>query len=123
MAPPTSGSAAPVHKQLILANPREFCAGVEHAIVAMEHAIDYCRPPVLVRHIIHNQAGVDRREAKQRRFRTIDTAIAGGQSRIGMAAIKAPTGGTNTAFDGPRAPGIFSLLPRFRLAEAGHSLQ
>lgn len=112
-----------MHKRLILANPREFCAGVEHAIAAMEHAIDYYRPPVLVRHIIHNQAGVDRREAKQRRFRTIDTAIPGGQSRIGMAAIKAPTGGTHTAFDGPRAPGIFLLPPHFCLAEAGHSLQ
>lgn len=123
MAPPTSGSAAPVHKRLILADPRGLCAGVERAVTAVEDATDYCRPPVLVRHIIHNQAGVDRLKAKQRKFGAIDTAIPGGQSRIGMAAIKAPTGGTNNAYDGPRAPGMFSPPPRFRLAEAGHSLR
>ena len=156
MAPPTSGSAAPVHKRLILANPRGFCAGVERAITAVEDAVDYYGAPVFVRrHIVHNQAVVDRLEAlgakfvaeldevpegavailsaygvapvihcaaRHRRLRTVDTAIPGGQSRIGMAAIKAQMGGVTTAFDAPREPGMFSLPPRFRLAEAGHGL-
>lgn len=69
MAPPTSGSAAPVHKRLILANPRGFCAGVERAITAVEDAVDYYGAPVFVRrHIVHNQAVVDRLEVLGAKF-------------------------------------------------------
>jgi len=54
-----------VGKRLILANPRGFCAGVERAIAAVERAIEEYGPPVYVRrHIVHNQAVVDRLSAR-----------------------------------------------------------
>lgn len=51
-------------KRLLLANPRGFCAGVERAIAAVEDAIAHHGAPVYVRrHIVHNQAVVDRLKA------------------------------------------------------------
>ncbi len=42
--------------QILLANPRGFCAGVERAIEVVERAIDLYGPPVYVRHaIVHNE--------------------------------------------------------------------
>ena len=42
--------------QLILAEPRGFCAGVERAIEIVERAIEVYGPPVYVRHeIVHNK--------------------------------------------------------------------
>ena len=41
--------------QVILAEPRGFCAGVERAIEIVERAIEVYGPPVYVRHeILHN---------------------------------------------------------------------
>ncbi|MCE2474785.1 MAG: 4-hydroxy-3-methylbut-2-enyl diphosphate reductase [Alphaproteobacteria bacterium] len=43
-------------KQILLANPRGFCAGVERAIEVVERAVDTYGPPVYVRHaIVHNE--------------------------------------------------------------------
>ena len=43
-------------KQILLANPRGFCAGVERAIEVVERAVDIYGPPVYVRHaIVHNE--------------------------------------------------------------------
>jgi len=149
MASPRSARAAPVHERPVLANPQGFCAGVERAIAAVEDAIDHYGAPVFARLIVHRGEALDAKfvaeldevpegavaillahgvapvihcAARHRRLRTVDTAIPGGQSRIGMAAIKAQMGGVTTAFDAPREPGMFSLPPRFRLAEAGHGL-
>jgi 4-hydroxy-3-methylbut-2-en-1-yl diphosphate reductase len=42
-------------RQVLLASPRGFCAGVERAIEVVERALDRFGPPVYVRrHIIHN---------------------------------------------------------------------
>jgi len=42
--------------QVLLANPRGFCAGVARAIDIVEHALELYGPPVYVRHeIVHNQ--------------------------------------------------------------------
>src|SRR6202789_767990 len=47
--------------QVILAQPRGFCAGVERAIEIVEMAIDKFGPPIYVRHeIVHNPHVVKR---------------------------------------------------------------
>jgi 4-hydroxy-3-methylbut-2-enyl diphosphate reductase len=49
-----------VPKQVILANPRGFCAGVVRAIDAVEQALKLHGAPVYVRHeIVHNKYVVD----------------------------------------------------------------
>ncbi len=46
---------------IILANPRGFCAGVDRAISIVERALDLFTPPIYVRHeVVHNQYVVDR---------------------------------------------------------------
>lgn len=48
-------------KNLLLANPRGFCAGVDRAIAIVEQAIDNFGPPIYVRHeVVHNRAVVQR---------------------------------------------------------------
>src|SRR5437868_9471409 len=51
--------------QVILAQPRGFCAGVERAIEIVERAIDKYGAPVYVRHeIVHNRHVVESLRAK-----------------------------------------------------------
>ena len=46
--------------QVILANPRGFCAGVDRAIEIVERALEIFGPPVYVRHeVVHNRFVVD----------------------------------------------------------------
>ena len=47
--------------QILLANPRGFCAGVDRAIEIVERAIDQLGAPIYVRHeVVHNRFVVDR---------------------------------------------------------------
>lgn len=46
--------------EILLANPRGFCAGVERAIAIVERALDKFGPPIYVRHeVVHNRFVVD----------------------------------------------------------------
>jgi 4-hydroxy-3-methylbut-2-en-1-yl diphosphate reductase len=55
--------------QVILAQPRGFCAGVVRAIAIVEQALQHYGPPVYVRHeIVHNKHVVDSLRAKGARF-------------------------------------------------------
>ncbi|MDP0590288.1 MAG: 4-hydroxy-3-methylbut-2-enyl diphosphate reductase [Candidatus Endonucleobacter bathymodioli] len=46
--------------QIILANPRGFCAGVDRAIEIVNKALDILGPPIYVRHeVVHNKFVVD----------------------------------------------------------------
>ncbi len=46
---------------VLLANPRGFCAGVDRAIEIVERALDLFGPPIYVRHeVVHNRFVVDR---------------------------------------------------------------
>src|SRR5690554_5543807 len=45
---------------IILANPRGFCAGVDRAITIVERALEIFEPPIYVRHeVVHNKYVVD----------------------------------------------------------------
>jgi len=51
--------------EILLANPRGFCAGVERAIEIVERALELHGSPIYVRHeIVHNKFVVDRLRAK-----------------------------------------------------------
>ena len=51
--------------EVLLANPRGFCAGVERAIEIVERALELHGAPIYVRHeIVHNRYVVDRLRAK-----------------------------------------------------------
>jgi 4-hydroxy-3-methylbut-2-en-1-yl diphosphate reductase len=50
---------------ILLANPRGFCAGVERAIAIVERALDKFGAPIYVRHeVVHNKYVVDDLKAK-----------------------------------------------------------
>jgi 4-hydroxy-3-methylbut-2-en-1-yl diphosphate reductase len=50
--------------QVLLANPRGFCAGVDRAIDIVERAIELFGPPIYVRHeVVHNRHVVERLRA------------------------------------------------------------
>lgn len=52
-------------KQILLANPRGFCAGVERAIDIVERALERFGAPIYVRHeVVHNKFVVDDLRAK-----------------------------------------------------------
>jgi 4-hydroxy-3-methylbut-2-enyl diphosphate reductase len=51
--------------QVILANPRGFCAGVERAIAIVERALEKFGAPIYVRHeVVHNKFVCDDLRAK-----------------------------------------------------------
>ena len=61
--------------QIMLANPRGFCAGVDRAIEIVERALEMFGPPIYVRHeVVHNRYVVGGLAAKGARFvETLDT--------------------------------------------------
>ncbi len=51
--------------EILLANPRGFCAGVERAIAIVERALERFGAPIYVRHeVVHNRFVVDNLKAK-----------------------------------------------------------
>src|SRR5215210_3777590 len=51
--------------QILLANPRGFCAGVDRAIEIVERALELHGAPIYVRHeVVHNKFVVDDLRAK-----------------------------------------------------------
>src|SRR5437868_2230581 len=66
--------------EIVLANPRGFCAGVERAIEIVERAIELHGAPIYVRHeIVHNKSVVESLRAKGAVFvEELDEVPAGG---------------------------------------------
>jgi len=57
------------HKEIVLANPRGFCAGVDRAIDIVEKSLDKFKEPVYVRHqVVHNKKVVEDLEKKGVKF-------------------------------------------------------
>src|SRR3569623_1800249 len=55
--------------QILLANPRGFCAGVERAIDIVQRTLELHGPPVYVRHeVVHNRFVTQNLQAKGARF-------------------------------------------------------
>ncbi|MBM3346688.1 MAG: 4-hydroxy-3-methylbut-2-enyl diphosphate reductase [Betaproteobacteria bacterium] len=58
-------AAPPVTAEVLLANPRGFCAGVERAISIVERALALHGAPIYVRHeVVHNKYVVDNLSSK-----------------------------------------------------------
>src|SRR5579875_3158694 len=58
---PRTGAQGAELMQILLANPRGFCAGVDRAIDIVERALDLFGAPIYVRHeVVHNRYVVDR---------------------------------------------------------------
>jgi 4-hydroxy-3-methylbut-2-enyl diphosphate reductase len=63
--PPSRGSAREGAKQVLLAAPRGYCAGVDRAVVTVEKALDTYGAPVYVRkQIVHNRHVVENLQAR-----------------------------------------------------------
>ena len=57
------------HEEIVLANPRGFCAGVDRAIDIVEKSLDKFKEPVYVRHqVVHNKKVVEDLEKKGVKF-------------------------------------------------------
>ena len=58
-----------LNKEIVLANPRGFCAGVDRAIDIVEKSLDKFKEPVYVRHqVVHNKKVVEDLEKKGVKF-------------------------------------------------------
>ena len=58
-----------LYKEIVLANPRGFCAGVDRAIDIVEKSLDKFKEPVYVRHqVVHNKKVVEDLEKKGVKF-------------------------------------------------------
>ena len=69
--------------QIILANPRGFCAGVERAIAIVERAIEKFGAPIYVRHeVVHNKFVCDDLRAKGAIFVEELSEVPAGQTVI-----------------------------------------
>lgn len=85
-------------KQLLLANPRGFCAGVERAIEIVEIALKMYGPPVYVRkEIVHNPHVVDSLRAKGAVFVEMEQEVPPGSVIIYSAHGVAPSVRNNAA--------------------------
>ena len=73
---------------ILLANPRGFCAGVERAIAIVERALEKFGAPIYVRHeVVHNRYVVDGLKAKGAVFvDDLDATVAW----LGPDAVSAP---------------------------------
>lgn len=61
----TLSHTTPNDAEIVLANPRGFCAGVDRAIIIVEQALEKFGAPIYVRHeVVHNKFVVDELRAK-----------------------------------------------------------
>lgn len=92
--------------QILLANPRGFCAGVERAVRIVEELLDLADTPVYVRHeIVHNRSVVEALKARGAVFVEDDAEIPAGAFAV-VSAHGAPpavhrrlAGGSRRLFD------------------------
>src|ERR671914_2608110 len=85
-------------EKLLLAAPRGYCAGVDRAVQAVEHALDLYGPPVYVRkEIVHNKHVVEQLTRRGAIFVDQETEIPEGEMVVFSAHGVAPSVHANAA--------------------------
>jgi 4-hydroxy-3-methylbut-2-en-1-yl diphosphate reductase len=99
MASSATGAAAkPAPKKVLLAAPRGYCAGVDRAVQAVEHALDLYGPPIYVRkEIVHNKHVVQELSKRGAIFVDQETEVPEGERVVFSAHGVAPTVHANAA--------------------------
>jgi 4-hydroxy-3-methylbut-2-enyl diphosphate reductase len=99
MSSSASGAAAkPAPKKVLLAAPRGYCAGVDRAVQAVEHALDLYGPPIYVRkEIVHNKHVVQELSKRGAIFVDQETEVPEGERVVFSAHGVAPSVHANAA--------------------------
>jgi 4-hydroxy-3-methylbut-2-en-1-yl diphosphate reductase len=93
-----SNVAVHAPKRVLLAAPRGYCAGVDRAVQAVEHALDLHGPPVYVRkEIVHNKHVVQQLEKRGAIFVDQETEVPEGELVVFSAHGVAPSVHENAA--------------------------
>ena len=93
---PTTTTSAP--SRVLLAAPRGYCAGVDRAVQAVEHALDIYGPPVYVRkEIVHNKHVVSELAERGAIFVEEETEVPEGAHVVFSAHGVAPSVHENAA--------------------------
>jgi 4-hydroxy-3-methylbut-2-en-1-yl diphosphate reductase len=94
----TGAAAKPAPKKVLLAAPRGYCAGVDRAVQAVEHALDLYGPPIYVRkEIVHNKHVVQELSKRGAIFVDQETEVPEGERVVFSAHGVAPTVHANAA--------------------------
>jgi (E)-4-hydroxy-3-methyl-but-2-enyl pyrophosphate reductase (IPP and DMAPP forming) len=94
----TGAAAKPAPKKVLLAAPRGYCAGVDRAVQAVEHALDLYGPPIYVRkEIVHNKHVVEELSKRGAIFVDQETEVPEGERVVFSAHGVAPTVHANAA--------------------------
>jgi 4-hydroxy-3-methylbut-2-en-1-yl diphosphate reductase len=99
----SSAPAAHAPKRVLLAAPRGYCAGVDRAVQAVEHALDLHGPPVYVRkEIVHNKHVVEELSTRGAIFVEEETEVPEGELVVFSAHGVAPSVHANSRARGLR---------------------
>jgi 4-hydroxy-3-methylbut-2-enyl diphosphate reductase len=97
-SPPTGASSTTAPRRVLLAAPRGYCAGVDRAVQAVEHALDLYGPPIYVRkEIVHNKHVVQELSKRGAIFVDQETEVPEGERVVFSAHGVAPTVHANAA--------------------------
>ncbi len=103
--PSSASGAAPAAapKKVLLAAPRGYCAGVDRAVQAVEHALDLHGPPIYVRkEIVHNKHVVQELSKRGAIFVDQETEVPEGEMVVFSAHGVAPSVHANSRQRGLR---------------------
>src|SRR5215212_8923705 len=92
------GATATAPRRVLLAAPRGYCAGVDRAVQAVEHALELYGPPVYVRkEIVHNKHVVSQLSERGAIFVDQETEVPEGEMVVFSAHGVAPAVHDNAA--------------------------
>lgn len=127
MHPGISLSCLPM--DVLLANPRGFCAGVDRAIEIVERTLDLFGPPIYVRHeVVHNRFVVERLKLRGAVFVDEVSEVADGSTVIFSAhgvsqAVRQETAQRNLRVFDATCPLVTKVhMEVARLCKSGHEV-
>jgi len=95
---PNGAATEAAPKRVLLAAPRGYCAGVDRAVQAVEHALDLYGPPIYVRkEIVHNKHVVEELSKRGAIFVDQETEVPEGKMVVFSAHGVAPSVHENAA--------------------------